>query len=316
MSDQQPKMRARLGRVIASYHPAPSGPDRRMVAVASVAFASLVTGTGAYLTWFHRLSPVWLLPGLAGLIASVLMCRHRGVARRIDLHQQGLVRIVGRHERVLFWDQIAELYQTQRRERWRRLGHAPGDARWACRIVRQDGRQLWLRDLENLRGLGQRIQAELTRRRLPAAMEAFRAGYVVRFGRKLGVSQDGLHVGVKLVPWYEVTDINIREASYIRIGQAREVVSWSQLPASQVPNLHLLAALLEAIRRGTVPDAPDPLSPGDGDEWFTDHRDPDDVQDLLVAGYDSEEIRDVLDGDCSLDELLARGPRHRPRQPR
>jgi hypothetical protein len=41
-----------------------------------------------------------------------------------------------------------------------------------------------------------------------------------------------------------------------------------------------------------------------------------DVNELAASGFERDEIDDVLKGDCTMDELLARGPRRRPRVPK
>ena len=106
----------------------------------------------------------------------------------------------------------------------------------------------------------------------------------------------------------------------VRIACAAPRASYLQLAATQVPNLGLLAALLDAIHNGQTPQTPlQLLGPEDVQRPVLADglEDPGcDPHDLLVAGYDWDDIQRMLRAECSLDELLARGPRHRPRHPR
>ncbi len=165
-----------------------------------------------------------------------------------------------------------------------------------------------------------RIQTELTRRQLPGAVDSLRAGYPVRFGHQLSVCQGGLQLGTKLVRWYEVREIALDEILGVRIRYTSQTASCTQLEATEVPNLGLLAALLDSIRKEPTPDRSTPQSSRDESDQLLvagggldESSDP---HDLLLAGYDWEDVRSVLQGECTLEDLIARGPRRRPRRPR
>ena len=172
---------------------------------------------------------------------------------------------------------------------------------------------------EGLRSLGLRIQTELTRRQLPSAVEAWRSGYPVRFGSELSVYQAGLQLGTRLVRWYEVREIALDEMLGVRIRYTSPTASSTQLEATEVPNLGLLAALLDAIRKEPAAERPAPRPRDQSDSQLLAAGGLDescDPNDLLLAGYDWDDVRSVLQGDCTLADLLARGPRRRPRRPK
>ena len=155
---------------------------------------------------------------------------------------------------------------------------------------------------------------------MPRVVQSFESGYVVRFGRRIAVSDEGVHLGFKYVSWHEVADITVDEADYVRVARAGQAVRWIRIPVSQVANAHVLAELLDLIRdkKARAFESDEPLA-DDADPYKIAERRFDvghDVGDLVSQGYDVEDIREVISGECTLEELIARGPRRRPRHPR
>jgi hypothetical protein len=190
------------------------------------------------------------------------------------------------------------------------------------RIVKRDGRTVYLARFESLGDLGQRIQQQIADRQLPNAIDAFRAGYLVRFGRRMALSQDGIHLRGRLYRWSEVTEIRMDETSDLQIyvqGRARAA---AKIAIGRVPNLVLLDQLLRVsqempdqleedelgLLRSAFFESPPPAS---ASTFFEDGS-----GNVLLDGYDWQDLDGVDRGELTIDDLLQRGARHRPRQPR
>ncbi len=314
MPDQQIDMTDPLGRLIASD--AWLRPSRAfrlltfgLATTLAVAAAGLLARSTAGPWWTGTLTVVSL--ALFGLGWRIQM------TGGIDLYQRGLIWIRGRRRQTVYWSDIREVYRV-RGGAGRRWG---SKRRWHCRLVRHRGRTLRLDRIEGLGSLSTRIQSQVTRCQLPSARETLRAGHPIRFGSRLTLSREGLQVDRQFLPWHAVREIALDEGRGLRIRSSSDRPHVIHLSASEVPNLELLGSLLEEIRKQitssrssdnrAVELEADTLVPSEGE------RDPgSDPSDLLLAGYDWEDIRTVLQGECSLDELLSRGPRRRPRHPR
>ena len=103
--------------------------------------------------------------------------------------------------------------------------------------------------------LGQRMQEQIARRQLPVALEAFRAGYSVRFGRRLTISLDGIRIGRARLSWHEVAEISIDETREILITERARPDSPRRLTIRHVPNLLLLDGVLRTSQETTHPDS-------------------------------------------------------------
>ena len=324
MSDFQHRRQTALGKRLASYR-------SRFPTIKSTMcrFAILILVS----TLGHRFwgSPfVWAITGV-GILYFALALRRHPHFRRLVLYQNGLDYQSGKRHRTLFWNQVYEIYQQPEFSNWeeqlrgwglaavlgrRRLTDPDG---WSYRLVQRDGRSIRLRGFESLRGLGMRIQGQIAQRQLPIAMDAFRAGYCVRFGSRLSISHHGLHFGTDLIPWNEISEISIDEASVLevtRVGQTQACVS---VACSKIPNLSVLDGILQLTQEQSdlTEVATEPLLPENDDDFeqataLLDHDD----TDLLLDGFDWNDIDEVHSGQLTMDELLRRGPRHRPRRPR
>ncbi len=113
-------------------------------------------------------------------------------------------------------------------------------------LATADGRRVVFKDfLKNVEQLGNTIANEITRRRLPEAIDDFNAGRLVKFG-KLAVSQAGLTYGQSLLPWEEVDAVRIAEG-WVSVGKKGKWFNWCKIPAAGVPNLFVFLALVDEI---------------------------------------------------------------------
>ena len=142
--------------------------------------------------------------------------------------------------------------------------------------------------------------------------------------RYTAMSRNGVQVNSKLFAWHGVREIALEEGRGLRIVGATDKTEVIHLTAAQVPNLGMLAAFLEAIRAQAASSEsshPEMESTSSSDSDLLTGPDGipsrgNDPSELLLAGFEWDDIQRVLQGEVSLEELLARGPRHRPRHPR
>ena len=316
MSDRRTNFEILLGRRIASYHPVDPSPVT-LLAVAAVSIFALIVGLAGWMAdWPSR----WLLVGgLAGCVFSALTLIRRRTIRRVDLYQKGIHWTKGRRSIAVLWDDVRELYQIPIYPPLAFLSRDSAPCGWSYRLVCRDGRKLHLAGYDGIHGLGRRMQRETSRRIMPLVLESFQAGYVVRFGRRVAVSDEGVHLGFKCLPWHDVADITVDEADYVRVARTGHTVRWVRIPVSQVANAHVLAELLDIIRDTTARAFDRRLDEEQSDTYPLLERRFDlghDLGDLAAQGYDVEDIREVINGESTIEELMARGPSRRPRHPR
>ena len=317
MSDRRTNSEILLGRRIASYHPVDPSPAM-LLALGGVSICSLLLGITGWLSdWPSR----WLLvAGLVGLLFSAMALRRRRTERRIDLYQRGICLTKGRRHAIVLWDDVRELYQIPIYRPLAFLSRDSAPCGWSYRLFCRDGRKLHLSGYDGIHGLGRRMQRETSRRMMPLAIDSFQAGYVVRFGRRVAISDEGVHLGFKCHSWHEVADITVDEADYVRVARAGHAVRWVRIPVSQVANAHVLAKLLDMIRDTTARsfelnrtlEEETESYPMPERRFDLGH----DLGELASQGYDVEDIREVISGESTIEELMARGPRRRPRHPR
>jgi hypothetical protein len=260
--------------------------------------------------------------GLLGLLvlAFAFACRSwRCRPRRLDLYQHGIdYCVAGRHRHVL-WHQIAEIYQLPLQLPHGQERSHTGSSSWMYRLVCRDGRVLRLYNLEGIRSLALRIQKQVARRQVPLALDAFRTGYAVRFGRWLAVSLDGIHVGRRFVPWHDISEITLdesRDFEVMRLGNGAPAL---RIPTARVANLFVLDEVLQAAR-GQSQVADEELDIAQLRDVFREDArsiiagESDGPDPLVSEGWSSSPGDEGTD-DARWPDLM-RALSHRPRQPR
>lgn len=323
MSERKKNITRELGQRIATYH----GRRRARGVVwfllalgVSIFLLGSVDGFPGTLNFPATLNRFFQVLGFCSFASGLIFLVRWRVPYKVQLHQQGCAICHGRRKQTVLWDELREMYQSptyfRYRIPWTSTNLPP--VRWSYRLVCEDGRVIRLAHLEGIRGLAHRIEHELTQRLYPAANDSLQTGFIVRFGRKLGLSDQGLYLGATCIPWHQIVDVSVDEYGYVHIARAHEHISSVQVPASQVSNLQLFSRLLESVRDDITNVTKqsgmqvDEFGVMVDTELRTDSGH--DVNDLLDQGYDLEEIREVLDGERTVDELY---PRHgRPRYPR
>jgi len=314
MSERKKNRARELGQRIATYQR-----RRRSQGVVwlllALGFSIFLLGSG---DWFPAtFNRVFQVLGFCGFACGLIFLVRWRVPYKVQLHQQGFVICHGHRKQTVMWDELREMYQSPTYSRYRipwTSANLP-PVRWSYRFVCDDGRVIRLSHLEGIRGLAHRIEHVLTQRLYPSANDSLQTGFIVRFGRKLGLSEQGLYLGATCIPWHQIVDVSVDEYGFVHIARTHNHISSFQVPASQVSNLQLFSQLLESVR-DDIRNATnqhgmqvDEFGVMVDTELRTDSSH--DVNDLLDQGYDLEEIREVFDGERTVDELYPR-----PRYPR
>ncbi|MCA9197516.1 MAG: hypothetical protein KDA87_08265 [Planctomycetales bacterium] len=308
----------RLGRIVATYYPT-GGLERRFLALAVTGLVGCTV-----LAWLHHgdlesiLDSGWLWVGVMAMLLGSFGWLHFR-RQSVTLYQDGIC-LEGWQPVCIPWDQLKEVYQVPVHST--NLFRMEEVLNWMYVLVHHEGHRIRLLGFDGIRGLGYRLQDELSNRYLEGMKTSFEAGRLLRFGKKLAISNEGLHVGMRIFGWHEVNDILIDESEDIRISYEDTRARTIRIAVGSVANLHLFIGILDWIQEHQ------PKSREHSDRFWEDSRafgliDEDDTlatardpKDLLVQGFEWDEIDDVMRGDCTIEELLARGPRQRPRRPR
>ncbi|MBX9627741.1 MAG: hypothetical protein K2X82_28335 [Gemmataceae bacterium] len=119
-------------------------------------------------------------------------------------------------------------------------------------------------------GLAREVQVRTFGRLWADAWGRFRAGEAVAFG-DLSAAPAGLRHGGKLLRWAEVKEVSVAGGKLV-VKQAGKWLGWATLKdVSDLPNPHVLFALVEEARKRAAPaPVPEPASggrePGEDDE--------------------------------------------------
>jgi hypothetical protein len=93
--------------------------------------------------------------------------------------------------------------------------------------------------------LGRLLIAAITGTQLPRAVAAYNAGQPVTFG-PITVSQRGIAVGNKSLPWSEVQSVEI-DRGWLNVNKKGERRPWRLLRIYAIPNCFVFEALVQAV---------------------------------------------------------------------
>ena len=303
-----------LGKRVASYFPQPDPLRDRVVLMGCVT----VLGIWVMSQSIASNPNVAMLIGSAALIVAGLVGVLRSwqrQSRRVHMHQRGFEFVQGETRQEFLWDDVCDVWQIPV---YSKSGEPDAPHGWTVRIQTIEGRKLTLDGFEGGREIARRTQNAISSRLIEHYRQAFESGSWVRFGKKLAVSDEGLNVGLKPISWYEISDIFLDEEDGVRIGHCQESTAWIHLPIGSIANFQLLTQLLSWVKANqslTVEDAERSVSDSRSVGLFETPNEVD-ASELAASGFEWDEIDDVMNGECTVDELLERGPRKRPRVPK
>jgi hypothetical protein len=140
------------------------------------------------------------------------------------------------------WDDIDAVYEFIG---YYRATYRP--TQWVYTVRAKDGQQVKLgMSIDNVQGLGHMVLFEVGRRRLPQALQTYRAGGSVDLGQ-IGLSVQGLVSGQQLLPWDQVDKIRFGRMGDVSIYQKDKRVSWKTLPHPQIANYPVFRAVIHQV---------------------------------------------------------------------
>jgi hypothetical protein len=144
--------------------------------------------------------------------------------------------------RACRWDDIDAVYEFIG---YYRATYRP--TQWVYTVRAKDGQQVKLgMSIDNVQGLGHMVLFEVGRRRLPQALQTYRAGGSVDLGQ-IGLSVQGLVSGQQLLPWDQVDKIRFGRMGDVSIYQKDKRVSWKTLPHPQIANYPVFRAVIHQV---------------------------------------------------------------------
>lgn len=185
--------------------------------------------------WQTLLIPVvgvtWLLLGFWILLSS---------ASRVSIFvcPAGLI-YVRRKAEIIRWDQIERL--------WKDIRVSKQTVVERLYTLRRSDDTLFLftSELQDMETLGRLVEEEVTRRLLPRAIAAYRAGGPVVFDEVVvSVRGIGIKQGRRLLYWDDLAKVDIDETTctFYKVGEREK---WATVMIASIPNVRVLVGLIE-----------------------------------------------------------------------
>ena len=248
MTEQLPPEAYELGTPTAEYK---TNPNAWRGGVLATAIGLAVACVG--LVWIVAAGPkkqggipaLLLILGVvimgAGGLAFVLVLLRRN--KRVLVFPDGLAYTKGAHTEICRWNDVAAVWQQVTRH------YAHGvymSTTHTYTVQRRDGKKFVFRDeLLDVEKLGNTIQAEVTKRLLPRAVETYNSGGVVNFG-KLSLSRQGLSNGKETIPWSQVKEVRLGQG-FITVKKEGKWLKWSNVTVASTPNVFVFLSLVDHI---------------------------------------------------------------------
>jgi hypothetical protein len=242
MIQSMPVEAYQLGTATAEYRPK----TRRLIV--NKILGAVLAAAGVLLVFVDMLqrhpSGMFVLGGvLLALGLWVFWTSVRDAGLRVLVFADGLSYTARGKTEICRWDDITEVVQQVTKH------YTNGIYTGTTHIytVRRTGApELKLNDaLDNVEQLGNEVQQQAYRRLMPRAIETFRSGGVVQFG-KLKVSQQGLSNGKETLPWSEVKGVKL-EGGVVSVAKQGKWLNWASATVAQTPNIFVFAGLVDAI---------------------------------------------------------------------
>ena len=272
---------AELGTPEALFHISPGWLRAKL----AVALGLVLFGVAVNYWWWahgpanfnHLLFHLLFWPPLLGGVLVFHMYRHRGLF--VLVYPTGLLRLRRGEVDSYPWDDITEVrVKVQRADAAEEDRDEAGNV-IACWLPAEvPAVQIWNAGLTVVRADGaeahfgaaladyEELAAEIQRRTFPAAWAAarwrFRAGRAVEFG-EVEVTPSGIRTGGKFLPWPEVKDVTVAQGM-LSIKQAGRWLPWAVKAVNEIPNPHVLFALVAEARKPFAAAAAR-AHPGDAD---------------------------------------------------
>ena len=203
---------------------------------------------GVLWIWIFLLLPSLLfslfLIGLPGLILSIYFIyrsvkRLRSTQPAIAVYQQGLVDNRPGKPQTIRYEQVKNIYLA--------VKIINGVFNYLITLQLQSGQKIQIDEhVANINDLRMLLEEQLVKQQLPEAIATYQQGDSVNFN-SLQVSQAGLSMNKKTLPWPELESAEIQRISnsvYLKIRQKGNNSDWGIQARDVFPNLGLFFALV------------------------------------------------------------------------
>lgn len=177
--------------------------------------------------------------GAVGFVVAAFW-RWAVLIKHVDLYDGGLVWQDGGRQ-IAAWDDVKEFYRYE-------LLVNGAVSRREVTVKTFDGHQATFSfALSNWKGLADRVQYEITMRKVPEALAEYQSGEKVRFGKLAAISQDGITIDGRTFSWERVRGVRVRNG-YITVTTSGG--EEHPLAIGETPNFPVLLKLLELSPAG------------------------------------------------------------------
>lgn len=240
--------------LVQSDHVVELGPMLRLHQAGADVWVALVLGVVLMIMGLLTLplgaygQPAWsMAASLLGLGLIALWWRKR--KNHVRVYEEGLLY---RRYNALYAIRWADITQVWQRVVSRSVNFIPVGTFYEYTLRTTDGTFVLKGDLSRVRELGEEIQRRTYRAHIRVAVEALRRGEALHFG-PIQLSLAGIGCADRLLPWYEVRDLRVRNGDFLILGTGKWM-SWATVSIAEVPNFMMLWALASE-RLGRRPDA-------------------------------------------------------------
>jgi hypothetical protein len=169
--------------------------------------------------------------------------QNRGL--RVFAFPAGLARVQDEAVDVVRWEEIATI---TRAVLWEPEQESPLDGAIRFTLLTNDGR-VYLFDelLPGLRDLRRYVERYTLPHLFPPALDAWEEGREVPFG-KLSANRVGLTCDRLVLPWALCGSVEVVKGMLV-VKRSRAWIAFCKIPLREVPNVHVLLALAEYVRK-------------------------------------------------------------------
>jgi hypothetical protein len=148
--------------------------------------------------------------GAAGYFVLRSVSKNQGL--QVVVCRNGLLHLSSDEATVISWDEVDAVYQNITQTHYEGVG---SEITHVYTVVTDDNTSIALSDnLQNIEALGETIQQEVARVKLPDMIEAFDRGKPVKFGC-LSISKQGLTQNKDFIAWEDVKGVKVQTGYFV-----------------------------------------------------------------------------------------------------
>jgi hypothetical protein len=183
-------------------------------------------------------SIIFLVIGIAFMAIGYFQSR-----QHIQVFDQGFTYIKASAVQIVRWDAIESIRHQAVRVR---VNFIPIGTAHTYTITTTQGETIKLTgSIGKVAKLGALIEAEAFKYLMPRAIETYKAGGTLQFG-KLSVSQLGIGNGKEIVPWAQIKSVQMNNG-WISVKKQGKWLNWANAAVAQTPNVFVFLALVDSI---------------------------------------------------------------------